>query len=585
MPGTPRDDETASAGPGGAVHRRVLVLGTDERAFLSVVRSLGRRGIEVHTGWCAPGAPALRSRYIARNHEIRPYSPESRLWEDDLLAAVRSAPFDLVIPCTDETEIPLRRAREELGRHARLCLLSDRAHGIVSDKSKTSELARSLGVPVPDESPVGSIEEAAEAARTHGFPLVLKPISSFDPFDPSSKNRVRIAFDRGELERLAESMLLRGRVLAQRYCPGRGTGIEILARSGTILFAFRHERIHEPLRGGGSSYRRSVPLDGGMLDAARRIAAALDYTGVAMFEFRHDRTSGEWRLLEINGRFWGSLPLALAAGADFPWYLYQMLVEGRREFGQGYRTGICCRNLASDIHWNIVNLSRDRSDPRMNTLPLGSVLAEARHLLLLRERSDTFVIDDPLPGFAQIASLAGSVMKKLRGRIGRAAAPGAGGRPAGLREILARSRKIHFVCKGNICRSPYAERYARSVLPPDIEVGSSGYLAPAGRRPPPEAVEAARESGIDLSAHRSSLIDAGTVGDREIVFVFDDSNRREIERRFPEARSRTFMIGLLADPPVREVPDPYGGDLGEFRRTYALIRRAVDGMALHTRRE
>ena len=50
----------------------------------------------------------------------------------------------------------------------------------------------------------------------------------------------------------------------------------------------------------------------------------MDYTGVAMLEFRKNFDKNESVLIEINGRFWGSLPLAVAAGADFPYYLYQL---------------------------------------------------------------------------------------------------------------------------------------------------------------------------------------------------------------------------------------------------------------------
>ena len=59
---------------------------------------------------------------------------------------------------------------------------------------------------------------------------------------------------------------------------------------------------------------------------------ALRYTGVAMVEFKVNAKTGEFVLIEINGRFWGSLPLAVAAGANFPLWLYQMWVENREDF-------------------------------------------------------------------------------------------------------------------------------------------------------------------------------------------------------------------------------------------------------------
>src|SRR6185503_6339152 len=113
---------------------------------------------------------------------------------------------------------------------------------------------------------------------------------------------------------------------------------------GQVLSAFQHARIHETTEW-GSSYRRSVAISPELLEASQRLMQAIRYTGVAMAEFIVNPKSGQWVFLEINGRFWGSLPLAVAAGADFPYYLYRLLVEDNRDLPTDYRLGVRCRNL------------------------------------------------------------------------------------------------------------------------------------------------------------------------------------------------------------------------------------------------
>src|SRR5581483_2233614 len=120
-----------------------------------------------------------------------------------------------------------------------------------------------------------------------------------------------------------------------------------------------HERVHEPLMGGGSSYRRSVAPDPELVAATERMLRALDYTGVAMVEFKKDKRTGAWIFIEINGRFWGSLPLAVACGADFPFWLAELLVGGRREFPKRYDLGVTCRNTTLDLEWLRDNLRAD----------------------------------------------------------------------------------------------------------------------------------------------------------------------------------------------------------------------------------
>src|SRR4029453_10687251 len=85
-----------------------------------------------------------------------------------------------------------------------------------------------------------------------------------------------------------------------------------------LLQVFQHRRLHElPLSGGGSTYRVSQAVDQRLRDYASALMAALDWTGVAMVEFRVDRQTGDAVLMEINGRFWGSLPLSSRAGLAF----------------------------------------------------------------------------------------------------------------------------------------------------------------------------------------------------------------------------------------------------------------------------
>src|SRR5690606_34120351 len=122
--------------------------------------------------------------------------------------------------------------------------------------------------------------------------------------------------------------------------------------------------------------------------------------GVAMVEFRWNRKTDEWIFVEINGRFWGSLPLAIASGADFPKFLYQLRVEGIQEFPRQYNTGICCRNWELDKNW--LTSRGDAGAGRLSVyrrVTLESALAVCR-AVGGRERSDTLASDDLRPGLA-----------------------------------------------------------------------------------------------------------------------------------------------------------------------------------------
>ena len=167
----------------GGSFRKALVLGDpadDIQSFLSVIRSLGRGGVEVHIGWCPPDIDALWSRYVARVHRLPTYDQDDGDWKSVLIELMDREAFDLVIPCTDPSLIPLQVHRSELETHGRIYLLSDDAFQVVSDKLKANALARELGLRVPRELAVERPEQIEQVRAELRLPVVLKPQWSYD---------------------------------------------------------------------------------------------------------------------------------------------------------------------------------------------------------------------------------------------------------------------------------------------------------------------------------------------------------------------------------------------------------------------
>ena len=559
--------------------RKALVLGDDTRSFLSVVRSLGRAGIEVHVAWFDPGVPALRSRYVARAHEIPAFAPGENDWQHALAALMRREGFDLVIPCDDQRGLPLAAHRSELERWGRIWCPAPEALEVLGDKHKTTELARSLGLPVPREAIVSDRTRLDALRDDFTPPLILKPPSSYTLPNVETRQQVRRADTWEAADLLLEEMLADGPVALQEFCRGVGIGVELLLSEGAPLLAFQHVRLHEPLHGGGSSYRRGDPVSTDLFDAALKLLGTLRYTGVAMVEFKRDPVTGRSVLLEVNARFWGSLPLALASGADFPLALFQLLVEGRTEIATPPRPGLCARNLRADARWHLTNFRADRSDPTLNSRPWPGVIRETcASLLTGRERSDTFTLDDPAPGFAEAGELVRGLARNGRLLASRAHAPVGRRRrrrlQAAARRAFRGSGRVLFVCKGNIGRSPFAEAIARRLLEDGREITSAGLLE-AGRRSPADAVAAAAMWDVDLTKHRSRAVSAELVRQSDAIFVFDQLNYRHMAARFPEARDRLHLLGALDAGGPLFVPDPWGRGADVYATTYRRIAEAL----------
>lgn len=413
----------AAGQPSRTKSGRVLILGSDARTVLAIARSLGRQGLRVDVAWCQDDDLALESRYVARAHQLPPYVRGEDAWRVALCRLMESEDYDLVVPATEAAAYVLQNHRDELTREDRVHLLSDDAFQVVFDKLSTYRLAESLDVPVPRTHLLQGDAVPEDLLRELSFPVIAKPCSSVQNADQLGKYYVGKVHTTEELRAYVRFLSRQGaEVLLQEHVAGSGVGVEVLADRGEILVAFQHERIHETT-GHGGTYRKSTRVRADLRAAAAKLIDALSYTGVAMVEFRVDRDTGRWHLLEINGRFWGSLPLAVAAGADFPYYLYQLRVEGQRSFPQQFRRGVRSRSLSYDLRWLrrwLRGKGRDFRTEKEGSLGWSvndvSRLQIARELiraLTLRDHVDTFAWDDPKPMLLEVLQLGKAFLSRF----------------------------------------------------------------------------------------------------------------------------------------------------------------------------
>jgi predicted ATP-grasp superfamily ATP-dependent carboligase len=185
------------------------------------------------------------------------------------------------------------------------------------------------------------------------FPVVLKPRCSWEltgkqtvrstgkPLYARNQEEFKTAI--GELRQRANS------ILVQEFVEGHGVGYFVLMREGELRAEFAHQRIRDVRpTGSGSSVRQSVVPNAAVRDAGLAILRVLKWHGPAMVEFRQDSDNAPV-FLEVNGRFWNSLALAVHAGVDFPSLLAQLAAGSDFFPASTYRVGVRCRWLLGDF--------------------------------------------------------------------------------------------------------------------------------------------------------------------------------------------------------------------------------------------
>ena len=142
-------------------------------------------------------------------------------------------------------------------------------------------------------------------------------------------------------------------------------------------------------------------------------------------------------------------------------------------------------------------------------------------------------------------------------------------------------RSILFVCKGNICRSPFAATYLEAKLKErncPIEVFSAGLESKPGGKANPVASTVALREHISLAAHVTSPITPDLVRSADLIMVMEFIHYGELLRMYPEVRRKVFRLGDFHHGLAREIWDPYGGTDADFEFCFRLIRRCCDNL-------
>jgi predicted ATP-grasp superfamily ATP-dependent carboligase len=401
----------------------ILVTDACRGAAVAVIRSLARSGYNVIAADSDACSPGLASRYV--KHRVVYTCPKSdpHQFIEDLLEAVEKYQIDLIIPVTEQAVLPLEAERERVERVCRVPWAPLDSVDTVRDKGLTFELAEKLNVPYPQTCLVHTAEEAVLAAPNLGWPLVLKPNSSHTMSGQDAVRVWSVSYARDEQDLREKMKPFEGTcpVLLQEYFQGAGVGVEVLAHEGEPICAFQHRRLREvPLTGGASSIRRSDALDPQLYAYSLDLLKALKWTGLAMVEFKQNE-QGEARLMEINGRIWGSLPVAVAAGVDFPVALCELTLHGPPDSQQivpaEYHVGMHVQNFQKELSWIIRVLRGTSAHPVMDLPRRRDAVGAIIDLLRPSYRFDILSLSDPMPGVRLMANFCRAAWQSFVARL------------------------------------------------------------------------------------------------------------------------------------------------------------------------
>jgi predicted ATP-grasp superfamily ATP-dependent carboligase/protein-tyrosine-phosphatase len=589
--------------------RPVLVLGAEPRIAVTIARSLHRRGIPTDIGVLTANEPRVRSRAVRQFLRFPSPHDSSDNFLGTLREQIRTQGYDVLIPCSDSTLTACMAHYEQLSALLYVACPPPEITGRILNKQMTLEAAERCGIRFPRTYCFRGLEELKAMQDTLPFPLIAKPAKKL--MAGAFKTRGFQSFVQLE-QAFVENPEFGIQNLIQEHCKGVGVGVEMLMHRGEAVALFQHRRLKElPATGGVSVLAIAEELDPRLVEMSVHLLRELDWYGVAMVEFLYDAQSDEATLMEVNGRYWGSIALATHAGVDFPGLHWQVIHGERPDTLPAYRRGLRARWLTGDLLRLYSLFFPSATDAGTSG---GRWKEVARFVADFRPgtRDMLWSWKDPAPAFRELVrevrhmvatlvrgGIARVIPRAFRKRLRTYQGLEAGARSWYLKRQVGRLlgllrdgsrpmprevRSVVCVCHGNIIRSPFAAVQLSSILgtASHISVFSAGLHAQKGKPADERARRAAMELGVSLDVHCAEPFTAEMAERAELILVMDFEGEAEMLSRFPQVSSKVFLLGAL---PTQcsyssvEIADPYDGDLADVRQCYKRLEGHIRAVA------
>lgn len=314
----------------------VLVTYCWNRVGYCILRDLADHGLRV--------VVADKSKYNICSLSNRKYSSvtyadpfaHTQQFIVDLCEIIKTYHPKVLLPTHEETLI-IAKYRDQLPESVQIPIMDFESLLTAHNKITAIEIAQKAGVPVPTVYYPRELADL-EDLRILQYPVVLKLPKS------NAAKGVYYAHSDEELKQLFAQYYdsqadKRDRLYLQDYVQGAGYGASFLYNHGDIVTGFVHKRLTEKTHTGGVSTRRVSVKNDKLLDYGKRILDRMDWHGPAMVEFKYDEENDKAWFIEINPRYWGSLPLPVAAGLSIPYWHYCIAANTPFEVND-YKAGI-----------------------------------------------------------------------------------------------------------------------------------------------------------------------------------------------------------------------------------------------------
>lgn len=303
--------------------KHVLIVTGNYTKSYPIIGSLKRAGYKIIVGINAQSRPVFTegfSWYTNKIEYVKSPALSEKGYIQSIVQILMKYPIDIIIPVGFIDFLLISKYKEVIGKY---CVVPTENYNkicMVSNKWYAKKLAETVGVPFPQCIRLKNLnnETIYDFIKTVGLPVVVKGIGD--------DSKPLFIADVNNLLKVLDTRVKGGETLLQEFIPGTGVGYFALSFKGKPIAEFAHKRIFEAKALGGASVKACAYSNPKVFDLGRCIINKLQWTGLIMVELKKEAETGDFYLMELNPKFWGSLELAFRAGVDFPKYLVDLFL-------------------------------------------------------------------------------------------------------------------------------------------------------------------------------------------------------------------------------------------------------------------
>ena len=378
----------------------VIITNGKNRIAYNIARSLGKRGIMVHSADFVPFSMTFASKY-SKSHFLYP-SPfrYPREFIECIIQNINRLKAKILIPVFEETFL-IAKHKYEILNYTKMVIPDYDQILTAHNKDRWVPIANDLKIPVPRNWTINELKKMNNIVHLP-FPLLIKPkqgggawaITEIDSGEELNKVLIQDKY----LDFSWERFFVQEKIHGEAHC------VAMLFREGEYRAKVTYKQLRDyPAKGGQATLRIGIHNEQAE-EYFERMLKTLKWHGICQADFIVDRKTDIPYLIDINPRFWGSLVQGIASGVDFPYLLYQIGVEGDVESVKEFKSGVITRWIGGDLIGSIQYFKQTREKVKF-----------LRDFFLSFKKSscyDDFDLKDPLPFFIWGLEIVARVIKQ-----------------------------------------------------------------------------------------------------------------------------------------------------------------------------